>query len=163
MGQVPNTSTFTLQDVCVAIYGSSSSGKNLSQCFTDATGTFDSNYVGSKNSLYNFRNYQHVVQKPTLLIYCSATPQSVSIFRLHLYAVSASDGISTPVASSITCYVNVYQNSDLLYGNLELVLSIGNTSYDQDMSFDVYLGSNLTTQITMLSIVSDSTYNYAIG
>lgn len=57
MGQVPNTNTFSLQDVCTAIYGSYSSGMNLVQCFTDATGTFDPTYVGSKNSLLNFRNY----------------------------------------------------------------------------------------------------------
>ena len=57
---VPNTTTFTLQDVTTEIYGNNNSGKNLNQCFADANGTFDSNYVGGKNSLYNFRNYQNV-------------------------------------------------------------------------------------------------------
>ena len=50
---VPNTSTFTLQDV-VAVTG----GTSLTSAFANATGTFDPAYVGSKNSLYNFRNYQ---------------------------------------------------------------------------------------------------------
>lgn len=58
---VPNTNTFSLQDVCTEIYGSFSAGMNLIQCFTDATGTFDPAYVGSKNSLLNFRNYTHNV------------------------------------------------------------------------------------------------------
>ena len=49
---VPNTSTFTLQDV-VAVTG----GSSLTTAFANATGTFDPAYVGSKNSLYNFRNY----------------------------------------------------------------------------------------------------------
>ena len=41
---VPNTTTFTLQD--------------LVDCFADATSSsFDSNYSGSKNNLLNFRNY----------------------------------------------------------------------------------------------------------
>lgn len=50
---VPNTSTFTLQDV-VAVTG----GASLTAAFSNATGTFDLAYVGSKNSLYNFRNYK---------------------------------------------------------------------------------------------------------
>ena len=49
---VPNTSTFTLQDV-VAVTG----GTSLTAAFANATGTFDPAYEGSKNSLYNFRNY----------------------------------------------------------------------------------------------------------
>lgn len=56
---VPNTTTFSLQDVCNEIYGQFTAGMNLNQCFTDATGTFDPSYVGSKNSLLNFRNYTH--------------------------------------------------------------------------------------------------------
>lgn len=58
---VPDTTTFNFFDVCDEIYGNHTSGKTLTQAFTDATGTFDANYVGSKNSLYNFRNYQHLV------------------------------------------------------------------------------------------------------
>jgi hypothetical protein len=53
--QVPNTTTFTLQDVENAIPGTQG---NLQQCFTDAIpGYFDATYSGSKNSLLNFRNY----------------------------------------------------------------------------------------------------------
>jgi len=58
---VPNTNTFSFWDVCNEIYGSHSAGMNLVQCFADATGTFDSTYVGSRNSLLNFRNYQNKI------------------------------------------------------------------------------------------------------
>lgn len=42
----------------MAVYGDSAAGRNLVSAFTDATGTFDPAYVGSKNNLLNFRNYQ---------------------------------------------------------------------------------------------------------
>ena len=57
---VPNTNSFNLQDVTKEIYGSSIVTGNLSKCFTDATGTFDATYVGSKNGLLNFRNYVQI-------------------------------------------------------------------------------------------------------
>lgn len=58
MASVPNNTTFTFQDVTTAIYGDIASGRNLTAAFTDASGgTFDSNYVGSKTNLLNFRNY----------------------------------------------------------------------------------------------------------
>ena len=60
---VPNTSTFTLQDV-VNVTG----GTSLTEAFTNATGTFDPAYVGSKNSLYNFRNYQSTINPCSLSI-----------------------------------------------------------------------------------------------
>lgn len=51
---------FTQRDVVTEIYGDSSN-RSLTELFSVATGTFDPAYVGSKNSLYNFRNYQHVI------------------------------------------------------------------------------------------------------
>ena len=62
---VPNTNSFNLQDVTKEIYGSSVVTGNLSQCFTDAVGIFDTNYVtnsyGFKNNLLNFRNYNNTI------------------------------------------------------------------------------------------------------
>lgn len=49
---------FTQRDVVTEIYGDSSN-RSLTELFSAAIGTFDTAYVGSKNSLYNFRNYQH--------------------------------------------------------------------------------------------------------
>jgi len=52
---VPNTTTFTLQDVVDEINPTTD---DLVDCFADATSSsFDSNYSGSKNNLLNFRNY----------------------------------------------------------------------------------------------------------
>lgn len=49
-------------DVCLEIYGSSNTaGKSQNQAFIDATGTFNSTYVGSKDRLSNFRGYSHAL------------------------------------------------------------------------------------------------------
>jgi hypothetical protein len=55
---VPNTNTFTLQDVTgeIGIIGVDS----LQECFDNANSAgFDPAYAGSKNQLLNFRNYNH--------------------------------------------------------------------------------------------------------
>lgn len=52
---VPNTTTFSLQDVCNVIQPSVN---NLVTCFTEAdSASFDPTYEGDMTSLYNFRNY----------------------------------------------------------------------------------------------------------
>lgn len=52
---VPNTDTFSLQDVVDEINPTTGS---LDDCFVDAiASSFNSTYSGSKNSLLNFRNY----------------------------------------------------------------------------------------------------------
>lgn len=52
---VPDTTTFSLQDVVDAVNPTTD---DLADCFSDATaGLFDASYEGSKNSLLNFRNY----------------------------------------------------------------------------------------------------------
>ena len=54
---VPNTSTFTLQDVINAIPQASG---NLGSCFTYANSNgFVSSYAGAKDRLSNFRGYNH--------------------------------------------------------------------------------------------------------
>lgn len=73
---VPNTNTFSFQDVCTEIYGYYAAAMNLSQAFTDAIGTFDPTYVGSKNGLLCFRNYVH-----------SSIPNDVRLI-LHTVAVN---------------------------------------------------------------------------
>ena len=55
MVKVPNTNTFSLQDVVNVVIPISN---NLVQCFTDSIdGFFDIAYKGSKDRLSNFRNY----------------------------------------------------------------------------------------------------------
>jgi len=52
---VPNTTTFTLQNVVDEVNPTTD---DLVDCFADATSSsFDYNYSGSKNNLLNFRNY----------------------------------------------------------------------------------------------------------
>jgi hypothetical protein len=52
---VPDTTNFSLQDVCDVIHPSSNT---LATCFAEAnSGLFDPSYEGDKNSLLNFRNY----------------------------------------------------------------------------------------------------------
>lgn len=57
---VPNTTTFSFQDVCTEIYGSASASMNLADAFADAIGTFNPTYEGSRDQLLNFRGYVHV-------------------------------------------------------------------------------------------------------
>lgn len=57
MANVPNTTTFTFQDVTTSVYGDTATGRNLTAAFTAATGVFDPAYVGGKTNLLNFRNY----------------------------------------------------------------------------------------------------------
>lgn len=60
--RVPDTNTFSLQDVYNAVSDHASPSANLSSCFTNATsGYFDPVYEGSKNRLSNFRNYGPMV------------------------------------------------------------------------------------------------------
>jgi hypothetical protein len=55
MASVPNTDTFSLQDVIDVVVPSSN---DLQTCFNEAIdGLFDSTYSGTKTNLLNFRNY----------------------------------------------------------------------------------------------------------
>lgn len=56
MANVPNTTTFSLQDVVNSVVGIGSN--DLVECFSHAVdANFDVTYKGSKDQLYNFRNY----------------------------------------------------------------------------------------------------------
>jgi hypothetical protein len=56
---IPNTNTFSLQDV-VTEMGLSSSKAKLVDCFASASSSgFVSSYQGSKDRLSNFRGYSH--------------------------------------------------------------------------------------------------------
>lgn len=55
---VPNTNTFTLQNVTTEIYGDINSSRNLFSCFNNAElNKFDINYRGNLDRLSSFRNY----------------------------------------------------------------------------------------------------------
>ena len=59
MANVPDTTTFNLQNVSDSVYGDHSAGRSLSAAFSSAIGVFDVNYRGSNDQLYNFRNYNN--------------------------------------------------------------------------------------------------------
>jgi len=62
---VPNTSTFSLQDVQTELGGVND---DLIECFSNANASgFDPTYEGSKNSLLNFRNYNHISEQGPFL------------------------------------------------------------------------------------------------
>ena len=97
---VPNTETFSLQDVANEI-GLTGSNMNLPNCFSNAIdGGFDSNYHNDNyapdNSLLRFRNYQHVTSllKLSEVILLSRTSSNYRI-RLRYKLVSMDD--ETPV------------------------------------------------------------------
>lgn len=57
---VTTASTIKFSDVCLEIYGSSlTAGRSQNQAFIDATGTFDPIYEDLKDSLLDFRGYNH--------------------------------------------------------------------------------------------------------
>lgn len=84
---VPNTNTFSLQDVVNEVNPTTN---DLVDCFSDATSSdFDPNYSGSKNSLINFRNYDGVtyfsynaVTQSTSSGICALTSNQL-IYQIH--------------------------------------------------------------------------------
>lgn len=83
---VPDTNTFSLQDVVNEIVPSSDT---LSQCFSDANPAgFDPTYEGSKDRLSNFRNYDHASATTSLDYNGSCDIQSC----YEIDAVNASNG-----------------------------------------------------------------------
>ena len=89
---VPNTNTFSLQDV-VNVVG----GNNLISAFANSVdGCFDSAYKGSKNSLLNFRNYNALT---TPIISISANFSTTAISATVYYGYSY---VSYSITTSLT-------------------------------------------------------------
>jgi hypothetical protein len=84
------------------------------------------------------------------------------VLRVMVYSKNSS-GNDVNEASSITCYVSLYQNGSLLYDRTEVVLSVDTSQYVYEMFFDATHGSNITSSIISISITSDDTYQYQIG
>ena len=71
---VPNTTTFTLQNVVDSVNPTTD---DLVDCFADAdSAQFDPAYEGSKNQLYNFRNYGNKSTGTGVLTFSSLNPGS---------------------------------------------------------------------------------------
>ena len=93
---VPDTNTFTLQDVVDEIMPTTD---DLVDRFADAiSGNFDVRYSGSKNNLLNFRNYKDTFVEPT--------PYLVSV------SVSPTGRSDSSSACGDTASVTRYSNND---------------------------------------------------
>lgn len=146
---VPNTNTFSFQDVCTEIYGYHSAGMNLPQAFTDAIGIFDSRHVGSKNGLLCFRNYVHsTIPEDVRLILRFVT---IGIITAKLYwEFIIQNGTSSNCNTSVRIKnvskssawftinsVTVYANTDS--GSLSGVSSAMGVTNDVGDGFDIQL------------------------
>ena len=128
---VATTLPIKLSDVCLELYGSSStSGRTLNTCFTDATGTFDATYEGSKDRLQNFRGYEDVAPctRPTGLTQDTGQiAAKVDGVNYVFYNVSLAQAKSVwDILISFGSFDN-YQGTTCEY----LSLSIGETVYLQ--------------------------------
>lgn len=72
---VPDTTTFSLQDVITELGLATDDG--LEECFANANASgFDDAYEGSKNGLLNFRNYTHQIQNTLVFLHFSSSSSS---------------------------------------------------------------------------------------
>ena len=113
---VPDTTTFTLQDVVDEINPTTD---DLADCFADATAAcFDSSYSGSKDELLNFRNYGAV---------CTTSYSSSAIVSKPSAACGAPvnqtyyhNGSGTYPASGDNCYSNSAGTTVLAAGTYKM-------------------------------------------
>lgn len=97
---VPDTNTFSLQDVCDELNNNGESGiDDLTACFANANAAgFDATYEGSKDRLSNFRNYEHVTA--TTYRYTIVHPNNIgsnsysNVTSTYIGATSTLDGLS---------------------------------------------------------------------
>lgn len=105
---VPNTNTFTLENVRTEIgLGSTTS---LEACFSNAVAWgFDPAYEGSKNSLLNFRNYNHSATPPTSPITLGrGTTGAIACTR---YTTEPDTWYSAPNASTFLLATGIYSDA----------------------------------------------------
>ena len=135
---VPNTSTFTLQDV-VNVTG----GTSLSAAFTNSTDAyFDPAYKGSKDRLSNFRNYTVAAcTQPSLL--------------------SFSYVVGSQTSSTITASAEVYTNGTCTVTERGMVAAI--TSNPTTADFKATNGSGVGHYTATITGLSANTPYYVRG
>tara|TARA_B110000977_G_scaffold52994_1_gene71997 strand:+ start:153 stop:602 length:450 start_codon:yes stop_codon:yes gene_type:complete len=119
---VPNTTTFSMQDVSNTVDPSKS---QLTQLITVAnaqsTSLWDATYSGSKNSLLNFRNYGNSALTPfsgsqystSTQDACSKLPQNTFYHNgVNIYPVSGNTLYLNGVVISANWIVSTYISSD---------------------------------------------------
>ncbi len=94
MPTVPNTTTFTLQNVVDAVNPTTD---DLNDCFSDAdSAQFDPAYEGAKDRLYNFRNYGNQTTTMTVSVeYSGAYKYSIGYPNYTLAQQKSTSGSGT--------------------------------------------------------------------
>jgi hypothetical protein len=108
---VPNTTTFTLQNVCDAINPST---EDLVDCFSDAIPVyFNPAYSGSKNSLLNFKDYgpHNASTVPTVTTTAPYDAYYVTSW-VNYNRVVYGGNVTTDGGSSVTARGTVYSSTD---------------------------------------------------
>tara|TARA_R110001632_G_scaffold187967_1_gene308429 strand:- start:186 stop:584 length:399 start_codon:yes stop_codon:yes gene_type:complete len=128
---VPNTSTFSLQDVVNEVNPTTD---DLVDCFADAVASkFDSTYSGSKNQLLNFRNYGGTLP-------------------VNGYIIRA--GSTSSLACSGASFLNIYQRStffnfdDPIYSNAAGTTNATSQWYSNSLLTRFWNGSAWTSTAT---------------
>lgn len=105
---VPNTSTFSMSNVKTELTLGGYVNNDLISMFSFANGIFDPSYVGSKNNLLNFRNYNHGVlacSTAYLLFEDNGAETSVII------DTNTKANYANPVASDSWIHVTTFNNT----------------------------------------------------
>ena len=146
---VPDTNTFSLQDVVDQFVKASPQPDNLADCFAIAqSSAFDPSYEGSKDRLSNFRNYGGVFAGQFNAI-VSGSLSSSSSWSNQVFTLSdAYIGHTVQV-------VWRYQSGSDYRGDLQLGgnVTLGETTFD----LDTYSGTSWST-----SRVSTGTYSSVV-
>ena len=109
---VPNTTTFTLQNVVDAVNPTTD---DLVDSFADAVSSkFDSDYEGSKNQLLNFRNYDGVTLIAVTM--SSGTSKDVCNETPNITRYTDGTNFDGPVVGDVV-YTNSTGTSFLASGN----------------------------------------------
>ena len=127
---VPDTTTFTLQDVVDEINPTTD---DLVDCFADATAAcFDSSYSGTKTELLNFRNYgascttsysSSVAVKPSIA--CSGTVNQTYYHNgSGAYPVSGDNCYSNSAGTTVLA-AGTYKMTDASLSGSKYVIGVG--------------------------------------
>lgn len=103
---VPDTNSFSLDNVRVEL--GLSEPTSLTACFSSANSSgFDSAYSGSKNSLYNFRNYSHIVGTTSVILSTEKSGSNACV----KYSAGETSTYYIPQGQSFSNATNLYSNS----------------------------------------------------
>lgn len=123
---VPNTTTFTLQDVIDVVGGTS-----LTAAFANSTDAyFDASYKGSKNQLLNFRNYTVPTRSMTVSGVASVGDTCVGWSQGGTYYVTASEAWYCTTSNTPASNQGTYPTSGNAGSSIQVDVYSGSGSSD---------------------------------